>query len=119
MLNLLLFERNKKKTMPKPKPFGTSPANQMSPALTVNVEAYAGIARRAGRSPSEARKLPKRKPRSPRGMVEYGKPLRANPWEWGYTTSPAGSSGGSAEGASEGRQPLTGPLAARRAGGQI
>ncbi len=29
----------------------------------------------------------------------------------------AGSSGGSAEGASEGRQPLTGPLAARRAGG--
>ena len=27
----------------------------------------------------------------------------------GYTTNPAGSSGGSAEGASEGRQPLTGP----------
>ena len=42
-------------------------------------------------------------------MVGYGRPLKADPWEWKYTTSPAGSSGGSAEGASEGRQPLTGP----------
>ena len=68
-----------------------------------------GIARRGGRSPSAARKLPQQKPRSPRGMLEVGKPLKASPWEWRYATSPAGSSGGSAEGASEGRQPLTGP----------
>ena len=75
----------------------------------LNAKAHTGIARRAGRSPSEARKLPEQKPRSPRGMRAYGKPLRANPWEWREATSPAGSSGGSAEGASEGRQPLTGP----------
>ena len=74
-----------------------------------SAKAYSGIARRAGRSPSEARKLPEQKPRSPRGVRAYGKPLRANPWEWREATSPAGSSGGSAEGASEGRQPLTGP----------
>ena len=42
-------------------------------------------------------------------MVGYGRTLKADPWEWRYTTSPAGLSGGSAEGASEGRQPLTGP----------
>ena len=68
-----------------------------------------GIARRGGRSPSAARKLPQQRPRSPRGIMVYGKPLAASPWEWRYTTSPAGSSGGSAEGAEEGRQPLTGP----------
>ena len=95
--------------MSKPESFGTSSANQTSPVLSFNAKPPVGIARRAGRSPSAARKLPKRKPRSPRGMVGSGKPLRATPWEWGYTTSPAGSSGGSAEGASEGRQPLTGP----------
>jgi len=77
--------------------------------LSFRARADAGIARRGGRSPSAARKLPQQKPRSPRRMVKDGKPLGANPWEWGYTTSPAGSSGGSAEGASEGRQPLTGP----------
>ena len=84
-------------------------ANQTLPVIPFNAKAHAGIARRAGRSPSEARKLPEQKPRSPRGMVGYGRPLKADPWEWKYTTSPAGSSGGSAEGASEGRQPLTGP----------
>ena len=77
--------------------------------LPFSAKAHDGIARRAGRSPSTARKLPEQKPRSPRGMVEYGKPSGANPWERRGTTSPAGSSGGSAEGASEGRQPLTGP----------
>ena len=77
--------------------------------LPFSAKAHDGIARRGGRSPSAARKLPKQKPRSPRGMVEYGKPSGANPWERRGTTSPAGSSGGSAEGASEGRQPLTGP----------
>ena len=84
-------------------------ANQTPPVIPFNAKAHAGIARRAGRSPSGARKLPEQKPRSPRGMVGYGRPLKAAPWEWKYTTSPAGSSGGSAEGASEGRQPLTGP----------
>ena len=77
--------------------------------LSFRTKPYAGIARRGGRSPSAARKLPKQMPRSPRGMAETGKPLEASPWERRYTTSPAGSSGGSAEGASEGRQPLTGP----------
>ena len=84
-------------------------ANQTPPGIPFSAKAHAGIARRAGRSPSEARKLPEQKPRSLRGMVGYGRPLKADPWEWKYTTSPAGSSGGSAEGASEGRQPLTGP----------
>jgi hypothetical protein len=77
--------------------------------LSFKARSYAGIARRGGRSPSAARKLPKQMPRSPRGMAGTGKPLEASPWERRYTTSPAGSSGGSAEGASEGRQPLTGP----------
>ena len=84
-------------------------ANQTLPVIPFTAKAHAGIARRGGRSPSVARKLPEQKPRSPRGMVGYGRPLKADPWEWKYTTSPAGSSGGSAEGASEGRQPLTGP----------
>ena len=86
-----------------------STANATPPKRSFNADPYAGIARREGRSPSAARKLPQQKPRSPRGMSEVGKPLKANPWEWRYATSPAGSSGGSAEGASEGRQPLTGP----------
>ena len=68
--------------------------------LPFSAKAHDGIARRGGRSPSAARKLPEQKPRSPRGMVEYGKPSGANPWERRGTTSPAGSSGGSAEGAS-------------------
>ena len=85
-------------------------ASQTLSNRSFSVTAHGGIARRAGRSPSVARKLPEQKPRSPRGMVGYGKPLRASPWEWKDTTSPAGLSGGSAEGASEGRQPLTGPL---------
>ena len=95
--------------MSKPESFGTSSANQTSPVLSFNAKPPVGIARRAGRSPSAARKLPKQKPRSPRGMTEMGKPFKGHSVERGDTTSPAGSSGGSAEGASEGRQPLTGP----------
>ena len=57
---------------------------------------YAGIAQRAGRSPSVARKLPEQRPRSPRGMVETGKPQR-------------GASGGMQGGPRRGRSPITGP----------
>ena len=57
---------------------------------------YAGIARRGGRSPSAARKLPKQKPRSPRGMSEAGKPQ-------------GGASGGMQGGPRRGRSPITGP----------
>ena len=92
-----------------------------SHGLAFNAKAHNGIARRAGRSPSEARKLPKQRPRSPRRMMEYGRPLWANPWEWRHTTSPAGSSGGSADGASPKglclAAPPRPPSAARRAGG--
>jgi len=85
-----------------------------------SAKAHAGIARRAGRSPSEARKLPEQKPRSPRHVSETGKPLRANPWEWGYIRqAQAGSSGGSADGGLGGAAAPNRPrLAARRAGGQ-
>ena len=64
--------------------------------LAYNVEAHAGIARRAGRSPSEARKLPEQKPRSPPKMSETGKPKR-------------GASGGMQGGPRRGRSPITGP----------
>ena len=64
--------------------------------LAYNANAHAGIARRAGRSPSEARKLPEQKPRSPRGMSETGKPKR-------------GASGGMQGGPRRGRSPITGP----------
>ena len=59
-------------------------------------KAHAGIARRAGRSPSAARKLPEQKPRSPRGVKETGKPKR-------------GASGGMQGGPRRGRSPITGP----------
>ena len=65
--------------MSKPESFGISSANQTSPVLSFKAKAHAGIARRAGRSPSAARKLPQQKPRSPRGMVGYGRPLKAAP----------------------------------------
>ena len=76
-----------------------------------------GIARRAGRSPSEARKLPEQKPRSPRGTAKFGKPLRASPWEWGEATSPAGCFGGDARGAEKGAQPHNRPRLAPAGGG--
>ena len=57
---------------------------------------HAGIARRAGRSPSGARKLPQQGPRSPREMTERGKPQR-------------GASGGMQGGPRRGRSPITGP----------
>ena len=59
---------------------------------------------RQGDHPAKGREAPEAKAAQPSGTVEYGKPLKANPWEWRYTKNPAGSSGGSAEGASEGRQ---------------
>ena len=62
----------------------------------LNAKAHTGIARRAGRSPSEARKLPEQKPRSPRGMSNVGKPQR-------------GASGGMQGGPRRGRSPITGP----------
>ena len=65
------------------------------------VKAYDGVARRAGRSPSVARKLPKQMPRSPSQSAVVGKP-------WGVN-------GGSAEGASRGgAAPFTGPFCPRR-----
>ena len=64
--------------------------------LPCSAKTHAGIARRAGRSPSAARKLPKQKPRSPRGMTETGKPKR-------------GASGGMQGGPRRGRSPITGP----------
>ena len=66
-----------------------------------SAKAYSGIARRAGRSPSAARKLPKQRPRSPRQSAVVGKP-------WGVNE-------GSAEGASSGgAAPFTGPFCPRR-----
>ena len=65
---------------------------------------YDGIARRAGRSPSEARKLPEQRPRSPRGMAETGKPRQGVP-------------GGVQRGPRRGAAPNRPPSAARRAGG--
>ena len=64
--------------------------------LSSNATTNAGIARRGGRSPSEARKLPERKPRSPRGMSDVGK-------------SQGGASGGMQGGPRRGRSPITGP----------
>ena len=61
-----------------------------------SAKAHAGIARRAGRSPSEARKLPQQKPRSPRHVSETGKLQR-------------GASGGMQGGPRRGRSPITGP----------
>ena len=91
--------------------------------LSFSAKPPTGIARRAGRSPSEARKLPEQRPRSPRGMVGYGSPLKVIPWEWRDATNLAGSSGGSAEGASPKglclAAPPRPPSAARRAGGPI
>ena len=66
------------------------------PGLSSNATTNAGTARRAGRSPSEARKLPEQKPRSPRKMSEAGKPQR-------------GASGGMQGGPRRGRSPITGP----------
>ena len=63
---------------------------------SLNAKAHTGIARRAGRSPSEARKLPEQKPRSPRKMSDVGKPQR-------------GASGGMQGGPRRGRSPITGP----------
>ena len=67
-----------------------------APDFPFSAKAHDGIARRGGRSPSAARKLPKQKPRSPRGMVETGKPQR-------------GASGGMRGGPRRGRSPITGP----------
>ena len=66
------------------------------PNLSFNAKAHAGVARRAGRSPSAARKLPEQQPRSPREMPEAGKPQR-------------GASGGMQGGPRRGRSPITGP----------
>ena len=91
-----------------------------------DVEAHAGIMRHLNQSPIQcegaqwhcaarreiaerSEEAPEAEAAQPSRMMEYGRPLWANPWEWRHMTSPAGSSGGSAEGASEGRQPLTGP----------
>ena len=116
MLNLLFL--NATKNHAKPESFGTSPANQMSPGLSFRVFTHGGIARRAGRSPSAARKLPEQKPRSPRRMVGTGKPLRASPWEWRDTTKPSGVVRGECRGGLGGAAaPNRPPSAARRAGG--
>ena len=72
------------------------PHSQRDARLSFRAKAYAGIARRGGRSPSAARKLPEQKPRSPRGMTETGKPKR-------------GASGGMQGGPRRGRSPITGP----------
>ena len=66
------------------------------PALSFSAKTNAGIARREGRSPSAARKLPEQKPRSPRRMTKMGKPQR-------------GASGGMQGGPRRGRSPITGP----------
>ena len=75
---------------------GLHTANPTPPKLSSSAIPPAGIARRAGRSPSAARKLPEQKPRSPRGMSETGKPKR-------------GASGGMQGGPRRGRSPITGP----------
>ena len=73
-----------------------STANATPPKRSFNADLHAGIARRGGRSPSVARKLPEQKPRSPRGMSNVGKPQR-------------GASGGMQGGPRRGRSPITGP----------
>jgi len=65
-------------------------------APSFKAKAHAGIARRGGRSPSAARKLPQQGPRSPREMTRMGKPKR-------------GASGGMQGGPRRGRSPITGP----------
>ena len=75
---------------------GLHTANPTLSALSSSAIPPAGIARRAGRSPSAARKLPEQKPRSPRGMSDVGKPQR-------------GASGGMQGGPRRGRSPITGP----------
>ena len=45
------------------------PHSQRDARPSFRAKAYAGIARRGGRSPSAARKLPQQRPRSPRGMA--------------------------------------------------
>ena len=93
-------------------------ANQTPPGIPFSAKAHAGIARRAGRSPSEARKLPEQKPRSPRGMVGYGRPLKASPWECGIYDKPSGVVRGECRGGLGGAAaPNRPPSAARRAGG--
>ena len=77
--------------------------------LSLSANPPTGIARRAGRSPSAARKLPQRQPRSPRGMTKYGKPLRARPWNGKRRQAQRGASGGMQGGPRRGRSPITGP----------
>ena len=86
--------------------------------LAFNAKAHNGIARRAGRSPSEARKLPKRQTRSPREMVGYGRPMKASPWEFWMYDKPSGVVRGECRGGLGGAAaPNRPPSAARRAGG--
>ncbi len=88
------------------------------PRLSFRVRSYAGIAQRAGRSPSVARKLPEQRPRSPRGVVGYGRPLKASPWECGIYDKPSGVVRGECRGGLGGAAaPNRPPSAARRAGG--
>ena len=86
--------------------------------LSSNAKSYAGIARREGRSPSAARKLPERQPRSPRKMSDVGKPLKTGPWECGIYDIPSGVVRGECRGGLGGATaPNRPPSAARRAGG--
>ena len=94
------------------------PHSQRDARLSFRAKAYAGIARRGGRSPSAARKLPEQRPRSPRGMVGYGRPLKASPWECGIYDKPSGVVRGECRGGLGGAAaPNRPPSAARRAGG--
>ena len=61
-------------------------------------------ARREITRPKEG-KLPEQKTRSPRKMTEDGKPLKANPREWRYTTAQRGRPGGVQRGPRRGGSP--------------
>ena len=87
--------------------------------LSLSANPPTGIARRAGRSPSAARKLPQQKPRSPRGTVGYGRPLKASPWECGMYDKPSGVVRGECRGGLGGAAAPNRPPSAPAGGGQI
>ena len=88
------------------------------PSPSFNAKAHAGVAWRAGRSPSVARKLPKQKTRSPRAMTEYRKPVKVIPWEWRDTKASGVVRGECRGGLGGAAAPNRPPSAARRAGGR-
>ena len=86
--------------------------------IAFSAKSHAGIARRAGRSPREARKLPEQEPRSPREMAERGKPFKGHSVRVEIDDKPSGVVRGECRGGLGGAAaPNRPPSAARRAGG--